>query len=408
MERLGLYFLLAWRNLWRHKRRTIIMLLAIMIGVWMMLITAAFATGMIGQQLDDAVKNLTGHIQIHHPKFRDDPVITHSMNFSDQALEQRMQVTGIDHWGRRVRLPAIVNSERDSAGVILVGVEPEKERGLSFIPESIIHGRYLDDANDPGIIIGAKLAEKLETSIGKRIVLMSQGSDNNLADRGYRIVGLYRSEITANELAYAFTGLHTAQAMLRMENEISEVVAVIKDQEQLESITQELSSRFPVYEVVSWKTILSLMVASIAIYDSYMIIWYLIVFIAMSFGIVNTILISVYERTRELGLFQALGMQPKDIIVHILMEAMTLLFVGLAIGNILIIITLIYFSSGVDLSAFSKGMDAWQLSSVIYLSVDAKDFLTVNFLVLILGLITSLYPAQRAAKMQPIEAITRS
>jgi ABC-type lipoprotein release transport system permease subunit len=407
MQRLGLYLRLAWRNLWRHKRRTIIMLLAIMIGVWMMLVTSAFATGMVGQQLDDAVKNLTGHIQIHHPKYRDDPVIAHSMRFNYEELEKRLQVTGIDHWGMRVRLPAIVNSERESAGIILLGVEPNKERGLSFIPDSITMGRYLADSDEPGIIIGAKLAEKLETGIGKRIVLMSQGADNNLADRGFRIIGLYRSEFTANEMAYAFTGLHTAQSMLRMDDQISEIAIVIKDQGQLETITQDLSSLFPLHEVVNWRTVLAIMVASIEIYDSYMILWYLIVFFAMSFGIVNTILISVYERTRELGLFQALGMRPKDVLVHILMEAMSLLLVGLAIGNVLIILTLLYFSNGIDMTAFSRGMDAWQLGSIVYLSIDLNDFLTVNLLVLILGLITSLYPARRAAKMQPVEAITR-
>lgn len=408
MERLQLLLILAWRNLWRHKRRTGIMLAAITIGTWMMLATAAFTVGMVNQQLDDAIKNLTGHIQIHHAKYRDDPSIEHIISMERQDLERRMEVKGIKQWAARVRVPAMVNSERDSSGVTLLGIELQNELGLSFIAEAVDEGRYLHGSDDDGIVIGARLAEKLETGLGKRIVIMTQDINNELVSRGFRIVGLYHADISSNELNFVFTGLATAQELLQLNGQVSEIAITVKDENELERITQSLNSRFPLQEVVNWKTMLAVLYSSFEIFDTVLLIWYLIIFLAMSFGIVNTILMAVYERTRELGLFQALGMQPREIILQIVLEAAILLGIGLAIGNFLVLLTLWGFADGIDLSAYARGMESFQLNSIVFLSLKFSDVFTANMLVIVLGIITSLYPARRAARLNPIEAILRS
>lgn len=404
----GLLSVLAWRNLWRHPRRTIIMLATITLGVWMMLITAAIMRGMVDQQISDSIANLTGHIQIHNPSYRDDPAIENSMRIKSTTLDDLLKDPDVKQLAMRVRLPAVVASERETAGVTIVGIDPSREKGLSFIANAVYDGRYLKDSDDSGIIIGKHLADRLETGLGKRIVLMSQDSDNQVADRGFRIVGLYHADLQATEMAYAFTGINTARSMLKMGNQISEVSLVTDNKEDLSTLANKLKQEFPHLEVKTWKQLLPLLVSALALYDSILIIWYLIIFIAMSFGLVNTLLMAVFERTREIGLFQALGMQPRFIVVQILIESLILLALGLILGNVFSWISILLLSGGINLSAFSRGMEWIQIGSLLYPNLIMKDVLISNSLVIVLGLIASLYPAIRAAKAVPVEAITRS
>jgi len=145
---------LAWRNLWRYPRRTIIILFAIAIGVWSMLSLAAFMRGMMEQYVNNAIGNLVAHIQIHAPSYRDDPVIEHSMPPPTEPLLKVLNEADIKGWAARVRVPAVVSSERESIGVTLVGIDPVQEQGLSFIAHTVTEGRYLESLDDKGIILG--------------------------------------------------------------------------------------------------------------------------------------------------------------------------------------------------------------------------------------------------------------
>ncbi len=180
---------LGWRNLWRNRRRTIIILLAMALGVWSMIMMSAFMRGMIEQVVDDAVNNLTGHIQVHAPAYRDDPVIENSMSLPSAKLRQALQHPAITAWAARIRVPAVIVSESESTGVTLIGIDPAKEKSLSFIGDAVKQGRYLKDTQDKGLLLGKKLAERLETKLGRRVVIMSQDKNNEIADRGYRVHG---------------------------------------------------------------------------------------------------------------------------------------------------------------------------------------------------------------------------
>ena len=211
---------IAWRNIWRNHRRTLIMLGAIAVGIWAMIWLTAVMRGMVDQMIIDSIKNLIGHVQIHAPAYRDDPSIVNSMPQPTSALTDALQDPAITTWTTRVRVPAVISSERESMGVTLVGILPEREQGMLFLPETIRHGRYLESAQDDGVIIGAKLAERLEIQLGWRIVIMSQDPDNEIVDRGFRVVGIFDSEMEATETGYVFTGLETAQRLLKMQSNV--------------------------------------------------------------------------------------------------------------------------------------------------------------------------------------------
>ena len=164
---------LAWRNLWRNYRRTAIMLLAIAIGVWAMIFMSALMRGMTDDMLRNGLNRLPGEVQIHHASYRDDPSVVNSMWPPEGALADELARPPVVAWAARVRVPAVVASERDSRGVTLVGVDPASEAAVGSMPGDIVEGRFLEDENDRGLVIGGKMARRLETGLGKRVVPVS-------------------------------------------------------------------------------------------------------------------------------------------------------------------------------------------------------------------------------------------
>ena len=398
---------LAWRNLWRHRGRTAAILFALALGVWSMVSLAALSRGSMEQQLVKAILNLTGHIQIHAPGYRDDPVVEHRLNRPDAALTAALSRPEVTAWAMRVRVPAVVASERDSAGVTLVGIDPVRERGLSFIPDAVTEGRYLEADDEAGILLGRKLAERLETGVGRRVVVMSQDVNNSVADRGFRVVGIFDAEPQAAEESYVFVTLASARQMLKLGDNISEISLMTTDRDRLGGPLAALRAAAPDLDVQPWTVVEPLLVLTEKVVNVILIVWYVIVFTAMSFGLVNTLLMAVFERTREFGLFQALGMPPRHILGQVLAESCILLAVALALGNLGGWLTVLALKDGLDLSAFAKGFEMMGVSPIIYPALRAGDVTAANVLVTVLGLAASLYPAWRAARHVPVEAITR-
>lgn len=398
---------LAWRNLWRHKRRTAVMLFALALGIWSMVVMAALIRGSMEQHVKKEILNLTGHVQIHAPGYRDDPAVDHRFTPSAalvQALTQKPLVAA----SARVRVPAVISSERESAGVILVGIDPERERGLSFISTAVTTGQYLASPDDPGLLLGRKLAERLETALGRRVVLMSQDANNQIGDRGFRVVGIFDADPQAMETGYVFIGLDTARKMLKTGNEVSEIAVMARDRNRLDDEVQALRAAAPDLDVAPWTDVQPLLVLTEKVNNVVLLIWFAVVFAAMAFGLINTLLMAVFERTREFGLFQALGMPPRHIIGQVLVESLILLLLALLLGNLAAWATIASLKGGIDLSSVAEGMELVGVAPVIYPAWAPGDMLMANALVFVLGLAASLYPAWRASRQVPVEAITRA
>ena len=399
---------LAWRNLWRHVRRTLLILFALALGVWSMVTLAALTRGSMEQQLTSAFANLIGHVQIHLPGYRDDPVIDHRFDEPTGDLLAALDHPDILAWAARVRVPAVVSSEQESAGITLVGIDPARERNLSFLAKAVRGGHLLTDVDDSGIVIGRKLADRLETALGRRIVLLTQDRDNKIADRGFRVIGIFDTEPDGIETSYVFIGLAQAQRLLHIRGAISEIGLITPDRNRLDAVLERLRTAAPNLDVQPWTQIEPTLKLTESVTDVILMIWYVIVFVAMSFGLVNTLLMAVFERTREFGLFQALGMPPRQILGQVLVESLFLLAVGLAMGNLLAFATLAATADGIDLSAFAKGFEMIGVNPVLYPMLTLDDAMSANLLVFVLGLAASLYPAWRAARYVPMEAITRT
>ena len=399
-------FTLAWRNLWRNHRRTTIMLAAITVGVWAMIFMTALMRGMVDDMLLNSIRSLPGEVQIHHPEYRDDPSINNSLPAPAGDLLETLEMPEVTAWTSRVRVPAVIQSERDSRGIVLLGVEPASEMQVSFDSDSIIEGRFLEDSDDRGLVIGAKMADHLETELGKRVVVMSQDPDNNIADRGFRVVGIYKAKLASLEETYVYAGRGTIQKLLNIENQVSEIAITGDDYRNVDRWYPQIKKAAGnSVDALPWYEINAYLGSMMSMMDGFVLVWVIVIFLALSFGLVNTLVMAVFERIREIGLMQALGMRPAMILYQILLESFLLLFIGLLLGNVIAVATVIPLQSGIDISVVAEGMEMMGSSSMLYPALKIEDMVLANVIVIILGLLTSILPAWRAASYDPIKAL---
>lgn len=382
---------------------------AIMIGVWSMIFLGALMRGMTDAMVRDSIATLTGHIQVHHTGYRNDPVVENSVidpQESDAVLKKVLPPGA--QWASRVRVNAIINNARHTAGVTFVGIDPVREIPVSFIGNAVTEGRYLKANDKHGIIVGKALADKFETKLGRKMVIMSQGTDGDIASRAFRIVGIFRAAMEATEKQFVFVTRTSAQKMLKLNNYLSEISIILPDNTTVNTVADSLRSALPSreYEVHAWQELLPLIMAYVKINDGFIYIWFVVVFIAMAFGIINTILMAVFERIREFGLLKALGMKPWWIVKGVLAEAFFMLLIGIVVGNILSVISVLYLSGiGIDLSALAAGSEFYGIPKIIYPALYMRDIIAANLVVFALGLAVSLYPAVKAARFKPVEAL---
>jgi ABC-type lipoprotein release transport system permease subunit len=398
---------LAWRNLWRNWRRTLILLLAVGVGVWSLTSSSALMQAWSASSLNAGLRNMTGQGQIHSIGYRDDPSVTHRMPMPSGPLLHLLDGAIVAHWAPRVSVPAVVQSEYETYPVTLTGVVPARERGLSFIADTISRGHYLKGSDDSGLLLGRKLAARLHTALGRRVVLMSQGADGALAERGFRVVGIFSSN-PDNETNLVFTGLATSQAMLGLHGQITGVSFDLHDVAALGGYIEELRAAAPQLDVQPWSTLLPLVDAITKLSDSFVWIWLAIMFALLAFGIVNTLLMSLFERTREFGLLQALGLKPRLIFVQVVLETVLLVGIGVLVGLLAGAGTIYVFRDGLDLGFLAAGAQWLGAGQVLYPRFVAGEFFGTGLLIWVLGVGTSLWPAWRTVRKTPIDAINRT
>ena len=399
-----LLFQLGWRNLFRHKRRNAMLLAAICVAVAGVLVMSSLIRGMQFDMRDSAVANLTGHVKILAPGYLDDPNINKSFSL-EQDWQPNFPAEEIEGWAARIRIPAVIMSERETRGIQLVGIDPEQE-AISFLGSVDHAGELLKDRADRRILIGKELAEQLETKVGRRLVIITQGMDGRNREAGFRIAGTYDADGTTLEKIFVFTGVDRLQQMVDAEV-VTEVSIKLKSQSQEFSLKRALQSVFADLEVLDWQELEPQAAAMFLFADAAVFIWFLVMMGALIFGLMNTLITAVMERVREFGMLRAVGMRPGAIIVQVVVESSLIMVVGIAVG--LFIGGLLYYwlSDGIDLSQWAQGMELAGMRSVLVPRMLLQDIILISSLSLVFGILAALYPAWRAVKIKPLEALRR-
>lgn len=395
---------LAWRNLWRNARRTAITLIVVAVGLWSILVLAALMQAWAISSRDASLNLLTGSGQIHAEGYLDDPTVDTRMPAPDDELTAVLDAPPVATWTSRLRVPAVIQSEYKTLPVTLVGVIPDNERQLSTLPDQIAGGRYVSGPDDDSAVLGRHLADRLNTRLGKRVILMAQASDGTLAQRSFDVVGIFAGSTTAED-EFVFTGIAASQLMLDVGDAISEISFSLSDDATLDATVEALRAAAPDLDVRSWKDLSPLAALMNDFMDAFVAVWLWIMFVLMAIGIITTQLMAVFERVREFGLLQALGMRPRLILMQVALESAMLVGIGVVVGLVAAMVTIAAFSGGIDLTAFAAGMDYFGAARIIYPSLTVAEIVEYSLIVWVLGVIVALWPARRAARANPAAAM---
>lgn len=407
MRVLGILFPFAWRNLWRNRRRTLITLAVVAVGVWSVIAFNSLIHAWADASLAGSLRNMTGEAQLHAPGYLDDPDMKRSFPAPSGKLAAYLDSPAIKAWAPRVRTPAIVQSEYQTLPVTLVGIDPGREAGVSFIADALRHGRQLRDRNDDGLLLGRHLAERLKTEVGKRVVIMANDAKGELVQRGARVVGIYGAA-PGTEDEFLFTGLAPAQKLLHVPGRLSEISLVRADDRPLEQVLSKLRSLAPDLAVTGWPELQPMTKAISDLTDGFIYVWLWVMFVLVAIGVVNTQLMAVFERTREFGLLQALGFRPGWIVLEVLLEAVQIIGIGVAIGAVGAVLTVDSLHNGISLGGLSAGADFLGIERILYPRLDLAEFATTIAVIWVLGVMITLWPARRAAGFDVIEAMRSS
>ena len=399
-----LLFQLSIRNILRHRRRNLMLFSAIAVAVAGVSSANTLIRGMQYDMLNSAVENLTGHIKIHAPGYRDDPNIDKGFSLED-GFTLPVEPEEMLGWAARIRIPAVIMSERETRGVQIVGIDPASEH-ISFLSDVPIDGEGLTDSKDGRILIGKELALQLETRIGRRIVIITQGIDGKNREKGYRIVGTYDAEGKTLEKIYVFTGLASLQSLLDS-RDVTEVSIRLHEEPKKPSIKDMLSEVFGNLAVLDWQELEPMAAAMYLFADSAIYIWFLLMMSALIFGLINTLITSVMERVRELGLVRALGMPKRMVVTQVVLESTIIMAIGVLIGLVAGYLIYLSIADGINLDAFAEGMEMMTMSTRFIPVLVWDDFVLVAVLSLVLGIMASIYPAWRAVRVKPLDAIGR-
>ncbi len=403
---------IAWRNVWRNKRRSIITLAASGLGLAVLIFLFAFNDGIHAQLINNATRTSLGHIQVFGHGYRDDRTVENAMADPKIAASVLGKTPGVSKFLPHIESYGLASSPANSVGVLILGVDPAKERGTTRIPNALIKGTYFEGASGRvgEVLIGAMLAKRLKVDVGEKIVLFSQAADGSMANALFRVKGIYRTGAEDVDLGTAYVTLPRAQDFFALGPRIISYLVYVDDLEHVDEVRQRLASRLDPsrFDVLSWKELAPSLLQETQLDDAINQIIFLMIFSVIAMGIVNTLLMSVFERTREFGVLLAMGMEPREVVAMVSIESFALGMLGLSIGLILGTLTSCYFQyHGIDLTRWTQGVSVGGafLEPILYPQIRWQAVLRSSIIVTIITAASGLYPALKASRLSPVESL---
>lgn len=397
---------IASRNIWRSKKRSFIIIAAVSIGLWAGIFIMAFYNGLIEQRINAAIAGELSHIQLHHPEFRKDFDIKFYLPKGRKMLEKIKNDSNVKAATGRIIIKGMIASASGSSGITLNGVMPEQEELLTNLKGKLIKGNYFNPKKENEILLSEKLRKKLKLNLNKKTILTFQDRDGNLASAAFRIIGIYKTINTPYDDANVFVKITDLDSLAGIPKAINEIAVLLHSGKSVPEIEKKLKLLFPKTEIKNWMEISPELGLTVSVGDQMVYIFMGIILFALAFGIVNTMMMSVLERTREIGMLLALGMNKFKIFLMILLETFFLILAGCPIGISLAFATIgITQQTGINLSQFTEVYSSFGYSPVIYPILTWNQFGNIVVLIILTGLFSALFPARRALKLKPAESL---
>ena len=381
---------------------------AVAAGIWSILFLMSFSEGVAWSYINGNIEKELAHIQLHHPAFREEPEILYTIDQSEEILATLESHPEVEAAAKRGIAFGMISSPRGANGIKIVGVDPEKEVLVSSTFTYISDGEYLNREKRNPIFISTGLADKLDVGIRKKVVLTFQDANGNITSGAFRIVGLFETESTPYDEGNVFI-LHSDLTRLSGQSSSThEIAMLLKDLDLLESTKASLQESYPDLQVETYKDISP----DIEMYEEQMAvsswIFTIIVMLALIFGIINTMLMAVLERHRELGILMAIGMNRKRVFSMIMSETIILALIAVPLGILLGILSVEWLSeTGLNLSMYSRGMRQYGISEIIYPRLNTDLIYQVVISMVFTALVAAIYPSIKAIRYNPVEAIRK-
>lgn len=399
---------IAWRNIWRSPTRSGVVIGAIILGIWALIFMISFSSGMVDSYVSSAIENNIGHIQVHKEAFKEDADIDFHFEPTDEQLETLRSIPGVQGVAPRSIVSAMVGSSRSTNGAQILGVDFTAEQMVSSMPNKIIEGDYLSEKTKNPLVIGDALAKKLSVKIRSKVVLTFQDLDGNITAGAFRIVGIFDTGNKLFDEGMAFVRIKDLNSLLGKEGMAHELSFFLSEPDRLSEIQALVKKQLPDLLVESYSEVSP----ELKLYEGQIqtsaTIFMGIIMLALLFGIINTMLMAVLERYRELGMLMAVGMNKLRVFTMIVLETIMLATVALFPGLLLGWGTVKYFAiNGIDMSAFSKGLEQFGMAQIIYPSLETAIYQQLALAVAITAVLGALYPAWKAISLKPVEAIRK-
>lgn len=399
---------IASRNIWRSKKRSIIILTAVTIGLWAGIFMMAFYNGMIEQRVNTAIASELSHIQLHGPEFRKEYELKYFLPKGRKMLETIVKDSTTKAASGRIIIKGMIASASGSSGITINAVMPNEEQALTDLKGKIIKGSYFNPKKTNEIILSDKLRKKLKLALNKKTILTFQDKEGSLASGAFRITAIYKTINAPYDDNNVFIKINDIDSLAGIPNEINEIAILLKSSKMLEASQNSWQKKFPKTEIQNWMQISPELGLTISVGDQMVYIFMGIIMLALAFGIINTMMMAVLERTREIGMLLALGMNKIKIFIMIVLETFFLILAGCPFGILLAFVSIgISQRTGIDFSEYSEVYSSFGYSSVIYPTLTANQFGNIMLLVVLTAFFSALFPARRALQLNPAESLKK-
>ena len=400
---------MALRNLFRYFRRTLLTMLSISVGLAILLWLQCLIAGRNENMIQKITSTYTGHIQVLSREYRKNHLPT---KFFTAPAHFDLGVPG--SFARRVHLPTLISTGEESIPVMFEGIEPQKESEITKLKSSLKTGEYLSDGTDENctgkeIYIGQSLAELLQVEVGSKIVALAQANDGTLGNELFRVKGIFATGSPDFDKSYVFSQIGCIQKMGAIGG-IHEIVAHLNDSQDENKAKDHIATLIPEdLEQTTWREALPSVATMITYNEASFRMITFILFTVIVLGVINTLLMNIFERTKEFGVMLALGTSAFQLRALIVFES---LFIGViaSAAGIILGVTMVFYHirRGFDLSPFfgnQTGTDGFAFDLIIHPIFEIVPFLRLVGIVLIFVTLAGLYPAYRASKLNPIEVM---
>jgi len=404
-----LFWQMAWRNVWRYRRRSLLTVLTIGLGLAFNILMRGIGDGFHEQMVDNSVRAEIGHIEIHRAGYQHDPALLKTLP-DPQLIEQVVPHTPhLRGYSFRVLGDGLASTADNSAGVSIVGIDPRAERTVTTIDRAVIAGKFLDARMHRPILIGERLAQTLNAHLDDKVVLVVQAADGSMGAQLFHVAGIFRSGSPELDRGVVYLLRNDAQSLFVLPGGLTEAAILLDSSQSVAQaqnyLTRRLSGKG--VEVLPWYVVEPFLRQFIQLDDAFFYIIVLILFFVIAVGILNTVMMSVFERVREFGVMMALGTRPGQVVRMVVQEAAALGLFGVALGAAVGSgLTILFAYTGINLAHYAEGASALGITTtVIRPELTASNLVFSDLSVFCVVLLVALYPAMKAAALKPVEAI---